>query len=789
MFVELRVHGVSGTPPVDMLDHPLVKQVAGDTDGRFFRPVDAAGNEVRAADGHVIEGYHWGPLTSGTWRQALWLVLIPFGLVNAAYFMLPAGGGNGARVVARGALRVLALVLTAVVTLGVAEALVDLLAWQWPATPDPRWWLAGGFVATTGALLVVRFLGGPPRALPDSGAWTPPAGVTETTGLAGGQFYTGDRDLLAVRHLHVSAGLTVLSVLAAAVAKAFGGPGFLYWLAVGLLGWTVVHVALLGDPRRVRTVVPRLFATVLPTVALCASGVLLALSVGAMSLRDNLPANRPRGVLPGVADLGMWATGLAFVALVVLACATAVLAARTRRPEVPRPFRRYAGGMVGPVVAALGMFLAVGFTAALDYGVLRLLRPAADQNAMTLPLFYLRIAYAAGIAVALAAAIALVVFVVLALSAKRFSFAVRDSATKEALPDGQVSGVARAWWVARLKFVAHWFAIALAAAGTLLTTAAVVEAVDDLVRANGHAADVVACRPTGWWLDPLSDCRDLPGPDWVSVGTAALLLLGAGLVYLGRRAVGDSAVRRGACVVWDVVAFWPAAVHPFVPPPYSPKVIEDLRRRIARHLGCCYELAPGPTCTCQFPDRPASFVVLAGHSQGSTIAAAALTRLTPACRSRVALLTFGSQLQIAYARAFPAYVNHRYLCWLQGEVLGGRWLSLYRETDPIGGPVLSWDRTDDRVDGEFRSRRLGGDGNLERDEVDSSTGIRRCGAEWRLLDPEPSDGLSTARQAMRRHSSYSLDPAWRSALATLTAPYRRSASTASAARRPDTSAP
>jgi hypothetical protein len=58
MFVELRVHGVSGTPPVDMLDHPLVKQVAGDTDGRFFRPVDSAGTEVRAADGHMIEGYH-----------------------------------------------------------------------------------------------------------------------------------------------------------------------------------------------------------------------------------------------------------------------------------------------------------------------------------------------------------------------------------------------------------------------------------------------------------------------------------------------------------------------------------------------------------------------------------------------------------------------------------------------------------------------------------------------------------------------------------------------------------
>src|ERR1700741_391018 len=95
-YVELRIHGVSGTPPVDMLDSPLVRQVAGDEDGRFFRPVDAAGEEICAPDGHVVEGYHWGPLTSGTWRQALWLVLIPFGLVNGAYFLLPGAKGAGA---------------------------------------------------------------------------------------------------------------------------------------------------------------------------------------------------------------------------------------------------------------------------------------------------------------------------------------------------------------------------------------------------------------------------------------------------------------------------------------------------------------------------------------------------------------------------------------------------------------------------------------------------------------------------------------------------------------------
>ncbi|TDV55093.1 hypothetical protein [Actinophytocola oryzae] len=738
MFVELRVHGVSGTPPVDMLDHPLVKQVAGDPDGRFFRPVDAAGNEVRAADGHVIEGYHWGPQTSGTWRQALWLALVPFGLVNAAYFMLPGGGGNTARVVARAALRVLALVLTGLVALAVAQAAVDLFAWQWTGVDDrggdPRWWLAGGFAVVVVALLVIRFLVGPLRT--PAVAPCPP---NPTTALAGGEFFTGDRDMPALRHLHLTAGLTVLSVLAAALTRTFGGTPVLYWLAVGLALWTVVHTALLGDPTRERRGVQEFFAATLPVIVLWLGVALLVASVVAMSLVTDYPGRR-RGILPGIGDLGRGAAVLALTALLVLIVATLVLALQTRGSTAPPPFRRFLGGMAGPVVAALGMFLGVGFTAALAYGVLRLLRPHDAPSSMTLPLFYLRIAFAAGAAVALVVLLVLVVAVWLASSTKGYREKVRNSASQDVLPDGQVAGVAVAWWLGRLKFSMHWGAFAIAAAGTVLTVAAVVEAAGEM------GASV--CHPGGTWL---SDCRDLPGLDLVTVGTIALLLLGGFLVYLGRRAVGDSAVRRGACVVWDVVSFWPAAVHPLVPPPYSPKVIEDLRHRIEWHLS-----------------RPGTFLVLAGHSQGSMIAAAALTRLPAEYHSKVALLTYGSQLRLAYARAFPAYVNHEFLCRLKNDVLSGRWISLFRETDPFGGPVMSWGRTPEPP---FESYRIDTPG-LCVDEQNAATGLRRCDTEWRLQDPCASDGVLTPKVAMRRHSSYSVDPAWVLALAELTAPYR-----------------
>ena len=798
-YVELRIHGVSGTPPVDMLDSPLVRQVAGDEDGRFFRPVDAAGEQMCAEDGHIVEGYHWGPLTSGTWRQALWLVLVPFGLVNAAYFMLPAprasgihsGAGKWPRRVAGGAFRAIGIVLTGVLVLSFAQAVIDLLAWQWsglvpegsntPRAADPTPWLAGGLGAVLLALLGVRLLIGRRRVVPDTGTWRAPPDAREKSELADGAFYSGDENVPSLYRLHLAAAYSVLAVLAASVARTYGDAALwdvLFWLSAGLLGLSFVHAALLGDPRVGRSGVLRVFAEVVPLIEMWCGVAVLAGSAYAVWTVD-LPAGR-RGVLPGVADVGMWVSTVTLIALVTLVVAAALLALRTPEEKVPKEFGRFLKGMAAPAVAALGVLLAVGFTAALDYGVLRVLRPPDPPGAMELPVFHLRIAYAAGLAVALAAAVAIVILVGRRRSVQRFVPIVRAASNRVAddrkrLPEEQVRRVAGAWWLGRLKYALALWVFVFALAGTVLTAAAVLEAVEGLIAAGGATATIVVCRPGSWlpsWLDWLSDCRDLPGPDWVTIGTGVLFLVAGFLLYLGRRSLGDSAFRRGVCVVWDLVAFWPSVVHPLVPPPYAPKVIEDLRRRIAWHLGECYELdrPEDRPCTCPPQTEPVPFVVLAGHSQGSLIAVAALTRLAERHRDRVALLTFGSQLQIAYARAFPAYVNVSFLRWVRRPVLNGRWLSLYRETDPIGGPVLSRERNDpSEADTVSRSIRLGdtpGEKPCE-DEI-TSLGIRECGDEWRLLDPEPADGQTDPREAMRRHSAYTLDRAWSAALTRLT---------------------
>src|SRR5690242_9288629 len=90
--IELRVHGVSGTPPESLLDRPLVTQVGGDAIAGFYRPrLPEERTDDRPTpfatprpNAPEMEGYNWGGLTSGSPSRALWLFLLPFTLINIA---------------------------------------------------------------------------------------------------------------------------------------------------------------------------------------------------------------------------------------------------------------------------------------------------------------------------------------------------------------------------------------------------------------------------------------------------------------------------------------------------------------------------------------------------------------------------------------------------------------------------------------------------------------------------------------------------------------------------------
>jgi hypothetical protein len=93
--VELRVHGVSGTPPERILQHPEARRVAGDQASGFFRRIWPAESVSADTDEDVLEAYSWGRLTSGGRLRVLWLLLIPFLLVNVAFYARPVDRPGG----------------------------------------------------------------------------------------------------------------------------------------------------------------------------------------------------------------------------------------------------------------------------------------------------------------------------------------------------------------------------------------------------------------------------------------------------------------------------------------------------------------------------------------------------------------------------------------------------------------------------------------------------------------------------------------------------------------------
>ncbi len=78
---EIRVHGVGGTSPVSMLGRSDLVQVAGDEISGFYRSTETEA-------GRTIEAYSWGGLTASSASRALWVLLLPFSLVNIAGWMI-----------------------------------------------------------------------------------------------------------------------------------------------------------------------------------------------------------------------------------------------------------------------------------------------------------------------------------------------------------------------------------------------------------------------------------------------------------------------------------------------------------------------------------------------------------------------------------------------------------------------------------------------------------------------------------------------------------------------------
>ncbi|MQL65221.1 hypothetical protein F6Q10_22130, partial [Streptomyces vinaceus] len=137
--MELLVHGVGGTTPEQMLEDPRTVRVTGDDIAAVFRRADDADAERGPGarrDGPVPEAYVWCNLTSGNGTRALWLLLLPFMVVNLAHWMRPTAHGRRRTVRLYGLLvRLTGLSLTVLLVAAACEVALDLTAWQCAGTP------------------------------------------------------------------------------------------------------------------------------------------------------------------------------------------------------------------------------------------------------------------------------------------------------------------------------------------------------------------------------------------------------------------------------------------------------------------------------------------------------------------------------------------------------------------------------------------------------------------------------------------------------------------------------
>ncbi|MFL6225378.1 MAG: hypothetical protein ACJ75K_21810 [Actinomycetes bacterium] len=279
--IELRVHGVSGTPPEAMLDHPHVRRCAGDDEAGFYRRRYPDGLTPPGAD--RLEAYSWGGLTSGSSLRVLWLLLLPFTLVNVSHFMQPRElpAGDRRRRLLEAVLRLLALSLTLTLVLSVAGVAMDLAAWQCPAasaTCSDRQvflrFLGQGFWHQPGRRVALAAL--VPTALVwllwyfGTRTWRGNEQVTRPQGtilaaplpLQRRELWNGGEPVRRLRRVHVAAALAVVAALVTfparqhlAAGRAWSGPGpLLGWLLLAgtavVLAVAVVTVLLSRTARR-----------------------------------------------------------------------------------------------------------------------------------------------------------------------------------------------------------------------------------------------------------------------------------------------------------------------------------------------------------------------------------------------------------------------------------------------------------------------------------------------------------------------------------------------------------
>ncbi|MCW2497489.1 hypothetical protein [Jatrophihabitans sp.] len=726
--IELRVHGVSGTPPEELLDRPLVDLVAGDGTAGFYRPhleaeahddvpIGAAAPAIR---GPLLEGYVWGGLTSGAPSRAFWLLLMPFTLGNVAPRLRPAACGPRRVWLIWYLSRLLALTLTLVLVAAFVGVGVDLIGWQCGAAAgrcanaSPGWLfvpvtqlgtgrrvLVGGLVPVLGLLVLWllshRTISQNESVLPAAGGTAEGAADDIEPVLRSRWMWDNERPVRRLGALHVQTGLAATLAMTGAVTR-----GAWQWvdglLGLAVLGYAAVALACRSFTSHEHVTVDRWHER-----GLVIWGALLVAAAGTAwwLLRcDDLPTDprhcTPAGCLPaGLPHFGETIVWL-LLAELGLVLGLALLVARRRLVGTavlgePGP-KTGLLGMGTAVMALLGVFLASVFTAGtylfagawLTSGSVhpRLSTVTAVSRIFAVPEAILD----AGLAYSLA--VALLVLMVLLFGLRVLAAWLRLGASGWLMVPGAFSKdyptqptdprrsprtktVLRDLFVGRIVDVLGGLLGVITLVGALLTYAfGVLLLLEHALHIDGGAR---------WLVDPARRSGGGGAPAFFSrvglqgkgayLAVATLVLL----VVLGAAAFRVARTRRSVGILWDLASFWPRVSHPLAPPCYAERTVPELVNRISWH------------------SSQGRGVVLAGHSQGTVISAATVLQLGDVADD-IALLTFGCVLRRLYGRYFPAYFDARVLRQVGEAVQSAgvpRWWNLWRYSDYLGGPILA----------------------------------------------------------------------------------------------------
>ncbi|MEV5149146.1 hypothetical protein AB0L14_33320 [Streptomyces sp. NPDC052727] len=766
--LELLVHGVGGTTPEKMLGDPRTVRVTGDDTAAVFRRAEdteaapdgrGAGGEAGAERGRaprsgpVREAYVWCNLTSGDGSRALWLLLLPFMVVNLAHWMRPAAPGRPRTVRLYGLLvRLTALTLTVLLVAAACEVALDLVAWQcagvqacvrrhsWLDFLSPAaggWWSAPGRRLALAAALPTTLTGllwylshrtwsayeshrpltpdaGPANddevpagdgPQPASGAPRPagegPQPAGDGSASAGGGSGPGSGGSVPDRRgREPDSDEPEPAVHGSALAR----PGFWYGRRlVARLRAAHTAAGLLTVAAAVTTPAARFDHRPGGPAVLDALGLLLAAALlvcGAAVVAVVCRRGRSERRLDQRLDRHL-VRGLPLAALALLLLG--LVYAGWSRPGWQSTGRLPGDPSFGALMLAQGL-LVVALAAVAGYLHRRRPDPRAGMRGLGGP------------------AVALLGCALGGVISGGVAQRVADwlDGTRAVLTGPPVLLTWQASVIPPLLAV-----LLLLAAGLALNTARLARAERDRVRREhpGEPEDPARTRAIAHAraMATLTDRMPLV----VAVLTATTLVLGSVALTgaLATRKTPDGAAHRTHHLVQAVaetsqaLGSWLVGVGFLLFVTWGRRAYKDASAR--RTIGILWDVGTfwpraahpfAPPCYAEraVPDltwrmatwtrRTGGRLVLSGHSQGSVLAAAAAWQLPPSVRGRVALLTYGSPLERLYGRWFPAHFGPPALAALHHDI--DCWRNLYRRTDPIGGPVRVSDDTTPDVDHE-----------------------------------------------------------------------------------------